>query len=323
MSSRWKKGALIVGIAISAILLGLFASRMDWAQFRDTFAALRWPWVFVACACFAASISVRGARWAVVAGARQSEFGAFWNAATMGYVGNALYPARAGEVIRVAVLRHSLPIPFGRIVASALGDRITDVVAVAAAAAYLVGAAAAGFAAESVLLPALVMAAVPIATLLLAGRFGHLLSPAMARMAARLPPTWAECVPRWYAEALDAVSVFARPRRMTLVLLLTAIACALDCIALWFLLRAFDWVLPAEAAILVFVLLALGSMIPAAPGYVGIYQVACVLALRPYPIPESSALAYSVVAQGAALLVIAVLGAFAGLRYGTAVRRAR
>jgi hypothetical protein len=64
------------------------------------------------------------------------------------------------------------------------------------------------------------------------------------------------------------------------------------------------------------VLLAIGSMLPAAPGYIGFYQVACVLALAPYGVGESSALAYSVVAQGATLLVIGVLGAVVAMRYG-------
>jgi hypothetical protein len=64
------------------------------------------------------------------------------------------------------------------------------------------------------------------------------------------------------------------------------------------------------------VFLAIGSLLPAAPGYVGIYQVACVLALRWYGINESAALAYSVVMQGTTLAVILALGAVAVLRYG-------
>jgi hypothetical protein len=49
---------------------------------------------------------------------------------------------------------------------------------------------------------------------------------------------------------------------------------------------------------------------------VGIYQVACVLALKWFGINESAALAYSLVAQGTTLVVILALGAVAVLRYG-------
>jgi hypothetical protein len=84
---------------------------------------------------------------------------------------------------------------------------------------------------------------------------------------------------------------------------------------------AFGWSLPLQAAMMVAVLLAIGSLLPAAPGYVGIYQVACVVALKPYGIGESSALAYSVVAQGATLLVVALLGSAAAMRHGASLRK--
>jgi glycosyltransferase 2 family protein len=74
--------------------------------------------------------------------------------------------------------------------------------------------------------------------------------------------------------------------------------------------------LPVQAAMTVGVFLAIGSLLPAAPGYVGIYQVACVLGLKWYGIGESAALAYSVVAQGATLLVIFAVGSVVALRYG-------
>jgi hypothetical protein len=97
---------------------------------------------------------------------------------------------------------------------------------------------------------------------------------------------------------------------------LTGFAFFLDYCALWLMLRAFEWSLPVQAAMTVGVFLAIGSLLPAAPGYVGIYQVACVLALKWYGISESAALAYSVVAQGATLLAIFALGALVALRYG-------
>ena len=63
-------------------------------------------------------------------------------------------------------------------------------------------------------------------------------------------------------------------------MLLSALAFSLDYSAFWLMLRAFDWSLPVQAAMTVGVFLAIGSLLPAAPGYVGIYQVACVLALK-------------------------------------------
>lgn len=318
MASRWKARAVMVGVAVSAILLGLFITRLDWHEFQGAFRGLQWGWVLVACLGIALSVSTRAVRWFLIADGRPVQLGKFWDATMMGYVGNALYPGRAGEVLRIAVLRHATSKPFGRVVATAMADRMADVVALCVVALYLIGIAAQGFETEGLLLPVVLTASVPLLGLLLAVRFGSALSPFVNRFAAPFPRAWQERIPRWYAEAMSAIAELTSVRRLAGAVGLTAVACALDYAMLWSLLRAFDWSLPFHAAMLVSVLLALGSLVPAAPGYVGIYQVACVVALKAYGVAEASALAYSVVAQGATLLVVALLGAVAGIRYGSA-----
>jgi glycosyltransferase 2 family protein len=59
-----------------------------------------------------------------------------------------------------------------------------------------------------------------------------------------------------------------------------------------------------------------GASLPSAPGYIGIYQVACILALQLYGVLESQALAYSVVLQLLVFLVVGIQGGWAMVSCG-------
>jgi len=145
----------------------------------------------------------------------------------------------------------------------------------------------------------------------------------VTRLASGLPKRLSERIPRWYSELHAASVELARPHRIAVALALTAAAFLMDYCVLWLFIQSFDWKLPFNAAIAIALLLAVGSMLPAAPGYVGVYQVACVLALGMYGVSESRAVAFSVVAQVATLLVIAALGTVAVTRFGFRLELAR
>ena len=315
MSALRRKG-VIVGVTGAALLIALFVSRLDWAEFREAIGGLRWQWITLACAGVLASITVRAARWLAISGDRAAGLPPYWNATVVGYVGNALYPGRAGDVLRIAALHRAGRLPPGGALASALMDRLADVVMLSAAALYT-----ALFVARNSLGAGVIASVVGMAVALLAAFVAVVvldarIHPLVVRACARLPGLWSDRLPRWYGQAVIACLALARPKRLAATVALTGLAFLLDYAALWLTLHAFGWQLPMQAAVMIGVFLAIGSLLPAAPGYVGIYQVACVLALKWYGVGESAALAYSVVAQGATLLVIFGAGAAVALRYG-------
>jgi uncharacterized protein (TIRG00374 family) len=307
---------LAIGLAVSAILLAILAARVDWLEFRGAFDDVQWAWVALGCAGVLATITIRALRWAVVSGAHAAQLGVYWNATVIGYVGNVLYPGRAGEVLRIAALHHALRLPPGELLGKAFVDRMGDVVLLGVASLYVLGVQATQVSADAPLgwLVAVIVAPVGLFIALLA--LGARLKRLVSRLSSRLPRQWTERIPRWYGQFLDACGELANSRRLGRAMGFTVMAFCVDYAIFWLFLRAFEWPLPIHAAMTIGVLLAIGSMLPAAPGNIGIYQVACVLALGPYGIGESAALAYSVVAQGATLLVIGVLGVVVAMRYG-------
>lgn len=316
MKTGLRTKGLAIGLVVSAVLVMIVVLRIDWAEFKTAFDGVRWSWVALGCAGVAATITIRALRWATLSDAQTAQRGAYWNATVIGYVGNVLYPGRAGEVLRIAALHQALRLPPGELLAKAFVDRMADVVLLGVAAFYVLGVLTTQVAGDAPLHWLAVFIVIPVASFIAVLALGANLTPLVRRLSSRLPGHWSERIPRWYAQLLAACAELARPARLARAGGFTMLAYCVDYAIFWIFLRAFEWQLPLHAAMTVGVLLAIGSMLPAAPGYIGVYQIACVLALAPYGVGESSALAYSVVAQGATVLVIGILGAVVAMRYG-------
>jgi uncharacterized protein (TIRG00374 family) len=67
---------------------------------------------------------------------------------------------------------------------------------------------------------------------------------------------------------------------------------------------------PLLAALLLMVMVNLGTLIPSAPGYIGVFQAFGVLALSAFGVPESSALAIAIVAHVVQWATVTGLGLF-------------
>jgi len=313
---RWRsylRRSWVVGVLVSAVIIGVLATRLDWAEFALAIRGVRWGWVMLAGAAFVASISLRALRWHRISEGSYRALPGYWKATVIGYVGNSFYPGRAGEILRVAVLHFSLRVPPGDAMVTAFADRLADLALLSVVALVVFGAASAGPAGEELLGLLAVLALIPILFFAVFMLFGSRLNSFVAACARALPGAWSDRIPRWYGQAWVTAKRLSTPRTLAAAVGLTAVAYLADYTALWLVFAAFGWSLPFDAAIVTGVFIAFGSLLPAAPGYVGVYQLACVLALRIYDIEESSAVAYSVVAQVATLLVVALLGVFAAM----------
>lgn len=312
---------LLAGIAVSAVLLAVVIARLDWVEFGRAFRQVSGQWLVAAAIAVALSISVRALRWLVVAGLPARRFTDVWYADVVGHVGNAIYPGRAGEILRIAALHHISEVRPGQAVMSAFADRLGDVIVLAVAALAIVSLVA-GLP-PALLAVALGVALVPLATFVAFLVLGGRLLPFVSSLARLLPARYPERIPRWYVQSLDYLRELRRPRILTATLALTAVAMVCDYAIMWFALLAMGWSLPFAAAVATGILLALGTLLPAAPGYIGIYQVACVLALKPFGVAESPALAYSVILQATVMAVLALLGLVTFAHYGWSLARLR
>jgi uncharacterized membrane protein YbhN (UPF0104 family) len=73
-------------------------------------------------------------------------------------------------------------------------------------------------------------------------------------------------------------------------------------------LLALDIHLPLAASLLVLIAVQIGISVPAAPGRVGVFEYACILALSVYGVDQTAALGYGLVLHGVAQLPLLVFG---------------
>jgi uncharacterized protein (TIRG00374 family) len=313
----------LFGIALSGVLLVVLVMRLDWAEFIAAFRHVSAAWLLGAAAMVVATVSVRALRWQIVAGLPLRAWPGVWYADVIGYVGNLLYPGRAGELLRVAALHHIAQVRPGEALASAFADRLGDLLVLAVITGAVFGAVV--DLPRSLVVTAVAVATIPLVVFVVFLAFGSAFAQRIEWIAAMLPRTIGARTAHWYHQALERGHALRSPKVLAVAVALSFAAAACDYTIIFLAIRAMGWALPILAAVTVGVLIAFGTLLPAAPGYIGIYQIACVLALRPFGVGESAALAYSVVLQVTILGVFALLGLASFARYGSAllVPRAR
>jgi uncharacterized protein (TIRG00374 family) len=314
---------IVLGSVLSTVLLGVILWRLDWSVFSAELRHLSFAWLAAACALEVASIALRSLRWNVAAGAPLTAWGSFTRATAAGLLFNQIYPLRAGEILRLFLIGRLAQVSLGRAAASALADRLADMLLLGATA-LLVATAHSGLQhARELAAGAFLTSLAVVFSLLAFTRGNRLWRHLITRWTGRVSPPAQERVEGFYTEALATSALLGSPLRVACLLALTAAAFATDCAVVYCVIEAFGWALPLMAAATVLVFLAVGTSLPSAPGYAGVFQAACVFALALFGVAESQAVAYAIVLQLSALAPTLALSAWTLARHAEQLKSLR
>jgi len=299
---RIKYWMALAGIALSVGLLITVFAKLDWVAFWKTMQNVDFTIILFVWGLLAINIAVRSFRWLIITGRPLKEFSAFWEAGNVGYLGNTIYPARAGEALRIIAIHHFVKLPFGHALSSSFIDRLLDIL-ILGLLAMLVVTIHGGHLLNPTLmqwLPYFVAGGV-----LSIGIMVHFAQPIADWIGTRTwQGNWRQKFQRFLHQAIDGLTTLKRPGQLSLILLITFAVYGLDAFIRLQMMQAMGWDLPLDAAFTVIVFVIAGSLLPSAPGYVGIYQVACVMALGFYHISTTDAVAYSLIMQLSEFIVI-------------------
>ncbi|ALG66686.1 lysylphosphatidylglycerol synthase transmembrane domain-containing protein [Beggiatoa leptomitoformis] len=302
-----KHKLIIVGTLFSLLLLIFVLARLDWQLFLTALTQLSFNHLLFAILGILCIVLLRAFRWLLIANTGLQQFKAFWQAAAIGFLGNMIYPLRAGEVLRVLAIHHFIGLPFGKALSSSVIDRMLDMMMVGIFMLFVIWLhgsqidASVGVGAVGVFIICVLILSILLFMadkLLIYAKKWH------------FQKHWQTRLLHWYSHGLQGIIDFRQAPYALAVVPITLIIFLGDYYILWQIMTAFGWTLPYSAAITVGVFIMLGASLPSAPGYIGIYQVAAILALKLYDIDSSTAVAYSVVLQ---LIQFAVLGIQGGL----------
>jgi uncharacterized protein (TIRG00374 family) len=272
---------LVVGLA--ALLLYLAFRGVDWAELGTLLAGARAELVVLGWGLMTGATAVRALRWRllVTVRARPSFATMFW--ATMaGYVGNSYLPARAGDVMRSMLLGRHLGIAKTFVFGTTVTERVLDTIVVVALAGGVLSvipeappwlsSASAGLS---------IGAVVALVALLAAPR----LSGWVERRAAWLPlrASWrAGLVAVWH-EFFTGSQAIENHVNAAAFAALSVVVWAIDTTCMFTLAGALGLAaMTPLLALLLVVSLALSSVAPSTPGYVGVFQFVAVSVLAPF-----------------------------------------
>jgi len=312
--SPWLRGAVALAFVAGAVL-AIWWRGPDWGAVWDAFDAVTWRWVILALFLNFLSIVARAVAWKLTVDQALPEphprFGHIFAAFCVGLLGNAVLPARAGELARVAVLRRRLPDhPEGTsaiLVGTVFAHRLFDLPAVALLVVYvLLTAKIPGWAVTSLVIFGLVGAALLAVAMLSARRQDHRMPSLDDAGTAR----------RVVAMARQGLGVLRAPIPAAVAIVFQLLGWVLQLLAVWTVMEAFDLDAPLPAAGVVLLLMNVATIFPLWPGNVGLMQAAVALPLRNYGVPYATGFAYGLVLQAVEMSVGVGLGLLALAREG-------
>jgi uncharacterized protein (TIRG00374 family) len=249
---------------------------------------------------------------------------------TIGYMGNNIYPARAGEVLRAYVLRREHGVPVSASLATIVIERIFDgVVMLMFVFLNLNGLAAmtssSGLAGsiQAVALWGTAAFAVALAVFLVAALFPHQSLGLYHRwVAPRLPGGLRLKVTGLLESFWTGLEALRSPRNILMVFLTSIVIWLLETGKYWLVMHAFDfggYTGGFFGLMLMNGIVNLATTIPSAPGYVGTFDTPGIAILTAYGVHPAVAAGYTLTLHAALWLPITLLGAYymarAGLRW--------
>lgn len=296
-------------LAVAALLASLRGVSHD--AVREAIHSARTDWTLASLAATLLTLAFVTWRWGVLLGLdARAHWSRLWNAVLIGQAVNIVFPLRFGEAARVASMSRMTGWPIGRVAAALAVERVSDAAAFAAIVLLLIvfGRLPPEFARPVPTLLAiagLTMALVVVSVMLL------------PKVAAFLPASAAGRAGQWLllqANAAGQALRLLRGGRVLAVVLLTGLVLTVSASANYLVFRAFDLPVPVSAAFVLLAVLQIGTAIVSVPGNVGIFQYLTVLTLANWNVPESTALAASLVLHAVSLgprVVLGVIGALA------------
>jgi uncharacterized protein (TIRG00374 family) len=302
----------IIGLAISCLALLYLARQFNLADLLATFRAIDLLTLAPVSLLIITSFIIRAQRWRLLV--KHEPRVRYWpslSALMIGYLFNNVLPARAGDIARALELGRTERMSRTKVLATLVSERTLDLVATLSILSVVLisypalpswlQAAGASVAAVALAL---------LATLVLAHTTGRRWIPRLLAYLTRpLPRTAQDKIAQMALSALDGIAGMFRPGHATLFVLLTVLIWGIEVGIVHLTAASIGLNVPLGNALFVLLFLAVGSMVPASPGFVGTYEFFGVSALALISITGSTALAFVVLLHVITLFGSSAIGA--------------
>jgi uncharacterized protein (TIRG00374 family) len=313
-------GKLVLSLAVGGAFLVLAFRNVDRDQLRDAFGHLDARWL-VPAVCLSLLLQVfRAWRWQLeLRPLARVPFTTLWVVTSVAYMAINLLPIRAGEVVRPWLLSRRSPVSFSNVVGNLIVEKTVDsaVIVFYILLGLLTTENLPAWVRRGAVVPAVAFVALAV-VIVLAWWKGEAV---VERRAARwLPERFRMRVVGVARALVDGMRVLGHPGLVVAVFAVSIVLWFIPILSSWVMIRAFHLDVPFNAALIVFIFIGFGTALPQAPGMIGTFQYACILALGLFGVPQPRALAYGLVLNALQLSTLVAQGLVALPLAGVSVR---
>jgi hypothetical protein len=284
-----------------------------------------------AAATFCATVifALRARRWQTILEpvAGKLPFGPLWRATAIGMMVNNVVPARAGEIARAYALTRESPVAFATSLASLAVDRLFDalVLLLLAATALLDPALSSADILAGRPLSSFATGAGALVVVLLAGLYSLVFFPTQLLglfelFARRVSPSVEERGRRALQTFMQGLSVLREPGRFAAVFGWTLLHWLVNALGFWLSFRAVGITAPFSSALFLQAFIALGTAVPALPGFFGVFEYMSVQGLAVYGVSQQNAATWAIGYHLFSFIPITLIGAYYFTRLGVRLR---
>lgn len=319
---RWQ---FWVGVIISAVLLYIALRGLRLGEVWQVIKQANLIWILPGVAVYFVGVWARAWRWHyLLRPIKKISTASMFPIVTIGYMGNNIYPARAGEVLRAVVLKKHHGVPVSASLATIIVERIFDGVVMLAFVFLNLSELAklnqdSGFLGNIQQL-ALWGSAVFFGALILF--LAAAMFPAVTeRIANRVidtaaPARWREALKGFTNKFLSGLISLRSPWNILMIFVTSVVIWLFETGKYWFVMHAFPFEVSFFALMLMNGLVNLATTIPSAPGYIGTFDLPGIALLTAYGVSKEIASGYTLLLHVALWLPITALGAYFFAREG-------
>ena len=314
-----------VGILISAVFLYFALNGLDLEHFWEALQSANYWWLIPGVAVYFVGVWIRAWRWHyMLRPLKKIPTSTMFPIVCIGYMGNNIFPARAGEVLRAAMLRQREGVPISASLATVIVERIFDGV-VMLSFVFLNLPELARLTASSGSLEGLDVSAVAfwgalvffgaLVVFILAAMFPKITMGIVDFVVARFVPGKFKEKTRDLAERfLSGLESLRSPFEALMIFFTTVLIWLMETAKYWFVMHAFPFEVSFFALMLMNGVVNLMTTLPSGPGYVGTFDGPGIKVLEAYGVGQALAAGYTLVLHVALWFPITLLGAYYYLR---------
>jgi uncharacterized protein (TIRG00374 family) len=304
----WK---LWVGIVVSIFFLAVALNGLDLKSFWATVRQANYWWLVPGVGVYFVAVWVRTWRWrSMLRHISAVPLSRLFPIVVIGYMGNNVYPARAGELLRSYVLRRKEGVPISASLATVVLERLFDgLVMLLFVFVTLPFAPLPPAYTTLVTIFSLVFGVALLVFLLLAARpaqMSRLYAWAVDHM---LPAGLRPRVHGLFDRFVVGLQSLRSPRDLGLIFASSCLIWLTETAKYWFVMQAFPFSVPFTVLMLMTAVVNLFTTLPSSPGYVGTFDVPGIAVLVAHGVGQAVATGYTLVLHVALWLPITLLGA--------------